>query len=275
MSWLPQLVQKLLHKIFKSREDSNGGEAVKPFLEHLEDLRWTIVKMAIVLIAGMIVSFLYVDQISAIILSPLQALVPDAKLLGLGVVEAFMVSLRLAFYSGVVLGFPFLLYFAAEFILPALTRQEKRMLFPALAVGFVLFGIGVWLAYQFILPLTLKWFYDYAVKMQIDPNWQARDYYGFVTHLSIACGLLAELPVAVLALAFLGIVTGKFLRETRSYAYTLILILVALISPTPDPMTFIIMSLPVLAIYEICIWLVWALERRRRAEDLASQEYGD
>lgn len=274
MSWLPQLVQKLLHKIFKSREESNG-EAVKPFLEHLEDLRWTIVKMAIVLIAGMIVSFIYVDQISAIILAPLQSLVPDAKLLGIGVVEAFMVSLRLAFYAGVVLGFPFLLYFAAEFVLPALTRQEKRLIFPALGVGFVLFGIGVWLAYQFVLPLTLKWFYDYAVKMQIDPNWQARDYYGFVTHLSIACGLLAELPVAVLALAFLGIVTSKFLRDTRSYAYTLILILVAIISPTPDPMTFIIMSIPVLAIYEICIWLVWALERRRRTEELASQEYGD
>lgn len=274
MSWLPQLVQKLLQKIFKSRDESNG-EAVKPFLEHLEDLRWTLVKMGLVLIVGMIVAFVYVNEVSALILAPYQAIVPNAKLLGIGVVEPFMISLKLAFYSGVVLGFPFLLYFAAEFILPALTRQEKRLLFPALAVGFVLFGLGVWLAYKFILPLTLKWFYDYAVHMQIDPNWQARDYYGFVTHLSIACGLLAELPIAVLALAFLGMVTSELLRNTRSYAFTLILVLVALISPTPDPMTFIIMALPVLSIYEICIWLVWALERRRRTDELANQEYGD
>lgn len=274
MSWLPQLVQKLLQKIFKSRDESNG-EAVKPFLEHLEDLRWTVFKMGAVLLIGMIIAFVYVNEVSALILAPYQAIVPNAKLLGIGVVEPFMISLKLAFYSGVVLGFPFLLYFAAEFILPALTRQEKRLLFPALAVGFVLFGLGVWLAYKFILPLTLKWFRDYAIHMQIDPNWQARDYYGFVTHLSIACGLLAELPVAVLALAFLGIVSSQLLRNTRSYAFTLILILVALISPTPDPMTFMIMALPVLSIYEICIWLVWALERRRRTEELANQEYGD
>ena len=72
-----------------------------------------------------------------------------------------------------------------------------------------------------------------------------------------------------------GIVSGDLLRNTRAYAYTLILILVAIISPTPDPMTFIVMSLPVLAIYEICIWLVWFMERRRRAEAIASQDYSD
>jgi sec-independent protein translocase protein TatC len=272
MSWLPELLQKLLKKIFKSREESNG-DAVKPFLEHLEDLRWTIMKMALVLIGGMIVGFIYVDVVSALILAPYHALVPGGRLIGLTVVEGFMVSLKLAFYSGIVLSFPFLLYFAAEFILPALTRQEKKMLFPALAAGFVLFAIGVWLAYTYILPLTLKWFYDYAMKMQIDPSWQARDYYGFVAHLSIACGLLAELPVAVLALAFMGMVTSTLLRNTRAYAYTLILILVAVISPTPDPMTFFIMSLPVLTIYEICIWLVWGMERRRAS--VIAQGYGD
>jgi sec-independent protein translocase protein TatC len=182
----------------------------------------------------------------------------------LGVTEGFMISLTLAFYSGIVLSFPLLLFFAAEFVLPALTRQEKKLLVPGLGVGFVLFGTGVWLAYHFILPLTLKWFHNYSVKiMDFETTWQARDYYSFVTHLTIACGLLAEMPIAVLGLAFMGLVTAKLLRSTRAYAYTLILILVAVISPTPDPMTFMIMAGPVLAIYELCIWLVWFMERKR------------
>jgi sec-independent protein translocase protein TatC len=263
MSWL----SKLLQKIIKTREESDG-DVVKPFLEHLEDLRWTLFKMAAVLAIGMIFGFVYVDQISAIILKPLHAIQGNTQLQSLQVTEAFMVSLTLAFYAGIVLAFPLLLFFAAEFVLPALTRQEKRLILPAIGVGFVLFGIGVYLAYHFILPLTLKWFHDYALKMHITPNWQARDYYGFVTHLTIACGLLAEMPIAVIGLAFMGLVTAKLLRNTRAYAYTLILILVAVISPTPDPMTFIVMSLPVIAIYEICIWIVWLMERKRPDDEV-------
>lgn len=267
MSWLPQLLQKLLQKTFKTREQA-GGDVVKPFLEHLEDLRFTIFKMAATLLIGMVVGFIYVKEISAIIRAPLLPVQGNTNLLTLNVTEAFMISLTVAFYSGLVLGFPILLYFAAEFILPALTQQEKKLLFPSLGAGFILFGTGVLLAYKFILPLTLKWFYDYAVRMGMPPTWQARDYFSFVTHLTIACGLLAELPIAVLALAFMGLVSAEFLRNTRAYAYTLILILVAIISPTPDPMTFLIMSVPVLAIYELCIWLVWFMERRRQTQEL-------
>ncbi len=272
MSWLPSFLQKLLQKIFKNREEANA-DAVKPFLEHLEDLRWTLIKMGLVLVLGMVISFAFVDSITTIIKAPYEAVVPNAKLLVIEVIEPFMISLKLAFYSGLVFTFPFLLYFAAEFVLPALTRQEKKVLFPSLAVGFVLFGLGAWMAYAKVLPLTLKFFYDYAVKMGADPNWQAGKYFGFVTQLTIACGLLAELPVAVLALAALGIVTGEFLRKTRTYAYLLILVLVAIVNPAPDPVTFILVTLPVWGIYELCIWIVWLVERRRPAE--VADSYGD
>src|SRR6478735_1981587 len=115
MSWL----SKLLQKIFKTREQADG-DVVKPFLEHLEDLRWTLFKMAAVLAVGMIIGFVFVDDISAIILKPLRAIIGDVQLQSLQVTEAFMVSLTLAFYSGIVLAFPLLFFFAAEFVLPAL-----------------------------------------------------------------------------------------------------------------------------------------------------------
>jgi sec-independent protein translocase protein TatC len=181
-----------------------------------------------------------------------------------------MISLQLAFYAGIILSFPFLLSFLAEFVLPALTTKERRILVPSIAAGFVLFGAGAFVSYSYVLPTTLSWFSNYAKSMGMDPRWQARDYFGFVTHLTIACGLLCELPVGVLGLAALQMVTYPMLAKTRPYAITAILVLVAVISPTPDPFTFVALALPVVAIYELCIWIVWAMDRRR-AREAASQ----
>lgn len=140
--------------------------------------------------------------------------------------------------------------------------------------GSLLFGAGVVLSYLYVLPLTLEWFRNYALGMGLDPRWQARDYFSFVTHLSLACGLLAELPVAVLALAVMRMVSFKLLSDTRPYAVTLILILVAIISPTPDPITFLALATPVVMIYEACIWLVWLMERRR-TQEVSAKDFPD
>jgi sec-independent protein translocase protein TatC len=245
-----------LRKLFQFREQTQG-DVVKPFLEHLEDLRWTVVKMGISLVVGMILAAFYVQDISAVVRAPMEAWVTDA----------FMISLQLVFYSGLVLSFPALIYFLAEFVLPALTTQEKRILVPAIGAGFILFGLGAVVSFKLILPMTLKWFRDYTVGMGMDPRWQARDYFGFVTHLTIACGLLCELPVGVLGLAALRLVSHSFLSKTRPYAVTAILVLVAIISPTPDPLTFLALAAPVVAIYEVCIWLVWFIDRRRAREE--------
>lgn len=255
-----------LRRLFQFREQTQG-DVVKPFLEHLEDLRWTLVKMGVSLVLAMILGFFYVKDISALIRQPLEAIAGKEPLVTLGVTDAFMISLTLAFYSGLVLSFPALIYFLAEFVLPALTTKERRILLPGVGAGFVLFGAGAVVSYKYVLPMTLKWFWDYAVAMGMDPRWQARDYFGFVTHLTIACGLLCELPVGVLGLAALRLVTFQFLSKTRPYAVTGILLLVAVISPTPDPITFLALAAPVVAIYEICIWLVWFMDRRRVNEE--------
>ncbi|MEI6715390.1 MAG: twin-arginine translocase subunit TatC [Verrucomicrobiota bacterium] len=255
-----------LRKLFQFREQTQG-DVVKPFLDHLEDLRWTAMKMGVSLAIGMVLSIFFVKEIAAIIQRPLVLLAGDVPLQTLGVTDAFMISLQLAFYSGLVLSFPALIYFLAEFVLPALTTRERRILVPAISAGFVLFGAGAVVSYKFVLPMTLKWFWDYAASMGMDPKWQARDYYGFVTHLTIACGLLCELPVGVLGLAALRLVSFPFLSKTRPYAITAIMVLVAVISPTPDPLTFLALAAPVIAIYELCIWLVWLMDRRRAAED--------
>jgi sec-independent protein translocase protein TatC len=251
-----------LRKLFEYRE-STQGDVVKPFLDHLEDLRWTLVKMAVSLVAAMALSFLFVRDISEIVRRPLEVLQGNEPLITLGVTDAFMISLQLAFYSGIVLSFPLLVFFLAEFVLPALTSKERRILLPAIAAGFVLFGAGAVVSYYYVLPSTLSWFRTYATSMGMDPRWQARDYFAFVTHLTISCGLFCELPVGVIGMAALGLVTFPMLSKSRPYAITAILILVAVLSPTPDPFTFMMLAAPVVAIYEACIWIVWLMDRRR------------
>lgn len=271
MWWLDKL-PNVLRKFFSFREQQESGDVVKPFLDHLEDLRVMLIKMGFTVGIAMVVAFLYSQDLLYLMQAPLRVVNPallESGLDSLTVVEPFMITLKLAFFAGLVFAFPILLYFAAEFVLPALTRKEKRLLFPAVGVGFILFAAGALLCYYYILPHTLKWFYDYAISHNINPKWRANDYFSFVTHLTIACGLLSELPVVVLALSVLGIVSYRLLSNTRPYAVTMILILVAIISPTPDPFTFIALSVPVVAIYEICIWIVWLMEKRRRKAELS------
>lgn len=259
-----------IRKFFAFREQSDG-DVVKPFLDHLEDLRWTVLKMAFSIIGGMIIAFYFSKRLIHIIEAPLAAI--DPKLVGrlqvFGVAEGFMITLKLAFYSGIVLSFPLLLFFAAEFVLPALSRKEKKLLIPAIGGGFALFGFGVLASYYYVLPHTLKFFFAYNIDMGFENNWRAGEYFSIVTHLTLACGLLCELPVAVLALSAIGMVSFKLLSTTRPYAMTLIMILVAVVSPTPDPFTFLALSIPGIAIYEVCIWLVWLIEKRKQKQQLA------
>jgi sec-independent protein translocase protein TatC len=260
MKWL----DTLLKKVFQIREDSNG-EVVKPFLDHLEDLRWTIIKMVGTLTAGMVLSFFFRKWLFAVMLDPLRVISDDPAsiLIFTGPADSIMVSLTLAFYAGIILTFPLLLFFLLEFILPALTRQEKKYILPGILAGFCLFIAGVLACYFFVLPQTMKWLHSDALSLGVKPTWMVRDYFSFVTRLTLGFGLLTEVPPVMVVLGALGIVTHKWLVNTRAYAIVAILLLAAFIAPTPDPMTFLMLGIPVIAFYEVCIWIVWLLERRR------------
>src|SRR5438552_14429834 len=228
-----------LRDIFKFR-DLPEGETSKPFLEHLEDLRWTIVKMAITLAVAMIVCFAFRSVLVRVMQAPLHDI--DQRigaLKALGITYSIVTSFHLAFYAGIVLSFPLLLYFAAEFVLPALTAVEKRFLLPAIGVSFALFLFGVLVSYFWLLPKTILFFFRDTESLGWAPAWTVQQYYSFVTRFTIGFGLAFELPVVVLALVRFGLVTYKFMARTRVYAIVLIFILATIITPTPDILTLI------------------------------------
>jgi sec-independent protein translocase protein TatC len=264
-----------LRNIFRFRERSAGRveepEAVKPFLEHLEDLRWMLIKMAIVLSAAMVLGFVFREELMAFIQRPLHTVSgdPSRGLKSLNPADSFTISFSLAFYGGLVVSFPFLLFFFAQFVLPALTQREKKYIYPAVAVGFGLFMTGVSLAFFYLLPMTLKFLAADAAKMRIVADWTVREYSSFVTQFTLGLGLAFELPVVVLALVKMGLLSYATLSRTRSYALILILFLAAIIAPTPDLFTWGMMSAPLLILYESCIWIAWYIERQDRQRELA------
>jgi len=262
-----------LRDIFKFR-DSPETETSKPFLEHLEDLRWTIVKMAIALLAAMVLCFFFRGFLVQILQRPLREVDPAVGALrALAITDSFTISFRLAFYAGIVIAFPLLLFFLAEFVLPALTAMEKRFLLPAIFVSFVLFLTGVLTAYYWLLPKTILFFFRDTQSLGWVPAWTVQEYYSFVTRFMIAFGLAFELPVAVLALVRMGLITYEFMARTRPYAIVLMFLFATIISPTPDILTMTAMALPMCLLYESCIWITWFMRRKERRAAL-DQRHG-
>ncbi|MGF1657575.1 MAG: twin-arginine translocase subunit TatC [Verrucomicrobiales bacterium] len=250
-------------KLFKFRDSENPDEA-KPFLEHLEDLRWMLTKMAITLISCMVLCFAFRKQLIDFVQAPLKKI--DADLVNnlqvLGVADSIMISIQLAFFAGLIFSFPILLLFLLQFVLPGLRPNEQRVLWPALGVGAGLFLGGISLCYHFILPVSLNFLFQDAKSLDWQPQWTVREYFAFVTHFVLAFGLAFETPVVVMALVHMGLLSHSLLQRTRAYALVIILILSAIITPTPDIFTLLCLAAPIYLLYEGCIWVAWYLERR-------------
>jgi sec-independent protein translocase protein TatC len=181
--------------------------------------------------------------------------------------NAIMAAIQISFYAAITLTMPLLLYFLGEFVMPALTQKEKRYTIPALGVGFFLFLGGIAFCFTQVMPGMLKFLHEYTAKMDVQDMWDLKTYCAFVAHLCIAFGLLCEIPVLIVTLNFIGIVNYKGLAATRAYAYTAILVLCAVVSPSPDLATLFMLAAPIAALYEICIWIVYFLDKRREKAD--------
>jgi sec-independent protein translocase protein TatC len=243
----------------------------KPFLEHIEDLRRMLIKMLVVLAVMMGVAFAFQKRIVEVIERPLLAFDPQrTSLTNFGVADPLTIAIELAFYAGLVMAFPFLVLFLAEFILPALTPKERRMLYPAAAVSFGMFLVGVLFAYYCVLPPTLDYFFNYSQALNWKPLWSVREYFSFTTQFVVSFGLAFELPLAVLLLVKLEVMSYEVLQKTRAFAVIAILFLAAIITPTTDMFTLILMAGPMYLLYEGCILIAWLMEKRVRRQSLAA-----
>ncbi len=184
--------------------------------------------------------------------------------------EPFMLSLKVAFIAGFILAFPFHAFFLAGFVFPGLTPEEKKYLKPGIAVGFVLFLLGSSFAFTFALPFALKFLFSYGENLGVASNWRLGYYVGFVTQVTLIFGFCWELPLVVTILVKLRLLTFRAMKNSRSMAIMVLTVASAVFTP-PDPITMIFMAVPLIFLYEICIWIAWFLDRKREAIEAAEE----
>lgn len=235
----------------------------KPFLEHLEDLRRTLIRVLLTFgcaflfclpltIKGWTVALLkrpLVIALSRMLEGDSAALLLPTLAPAGGVA----VAIKISFEAALVVSFPILLYLVGNFVFPALTRRERRYFTPALAGGAILFYTGMALCYFVTLPWALQFFWNFNELMGIHNLWTINEYVRFASRLLLAFGLVFELPLVILSLVKIGILDYKILREKRRYAIIIAFVAAAILTP-PDAVTQIMMALPLLLLYEICVW---------------------
>lgn len=187
--------------------------------------------------------------------------------------ETFMLAFKVAFFAGLIISFPLILFYILQFVLPGLKENEKKILWPSMAVGFGLFLGGVLFAYFFVLPRALDFFFSFGTSMSVDNEWRIGEYITFVTQFTIIFGLAFELPVLVMALVKLGLLGFQTMSNTRSYAVLGIVIIAAVITPTGDALTLSMLAVPMYLLYEGCIWLSYLDYKKQMKAEAA--EFSD
>ena len=267
-----------------------------PFLDHLEEFRWRILKALGALVVGAAICFALSDSIVQILTRPYEEAVlslenqqssgavqlvrqwlglsdaapePDApitdlpparRLQALRPMTYFFISLQIAFVGGLLLALPAIFYQAWRFVAPGLLQREKRLMVPIISLSILCFSVGAMIAYYIVLPLGLRFFLSLEPP-DMTSQWAADEYIGFVLRLIAGFGIVFEMPVLSLFLAKVGVLTAARMRHIRRYAIIGIFILGAIFTP-PDPVSQILMALPLLLLYEISIWVCKISERK-------------
>ena len=229
------------------------------FLEHLEELRWRLLKSLLAIVFGSAISFGYIDEILKFLLLPTKNTSNAIYLQVLSVQGMFIIKWFISFVSGFIIALPILLYQFWRFIAPGLKVNEKKYAIPVVFFAFSSFIIGVSFGYFILIPFSLEFFSGISTG-HVDNNFSIQYYFSFLTWLLLGSGVIFQLPVVSLLLSAIGLLTPPFMRHYRRHAIIVILILSSFITP-PDPVSMIIMAFPLIFLYEISIGVSWLVNR--------------
>jgi sec-independent protein translocase protein TatC len=262
-----------------------------PFLGHLEELRWRLLKALAAILVGAVVCFAFSDELLQVLTLPyedavrsmetsgsssfvqavqkllgewtgqVEEVTPDRegplperrRLQALKVMTTFFIQLQIALIGGLILALPVVFYQLWQFVAPGLMSREKRLTLPIVALSVVCFSVGALIAYWIVLPMGLRFFLAIEPP-NITSQWAIGEYISFVLRLILGFGAVFEMPVLTLFLSRIGLLTPAYMRRIRRYAIIGIFVLAAIFTP-PDPISQIMMALPLLILYEVSIWV--------------------
>jgi len=232
-----------------------------PFLDHLEELRWRLVKSLGSILLGAAITFFFIDALIDLLIRPTKNLSTPMDLQVLKVQGMFMIKWGIALIGGLVLAIPVLTFQLWKFIAPGLYLNEKKYVAPLIIFTYLSFLIGLIFAYTVMIPFSLEFFTSVGMT-GIDNNFSINYYFNFITWLMIGSGFIFELPVLVFILSVIGLLTPAFMSHYRRHSAVVILLLSAFITP-PDPVSLVLMSIPLLGLYELSIGVSWLVNRKK------------
>ena len=229
-------------------------------------LRWTIVRSLVAVVVFAVIAFCLKEWLFAVVLAPTTSNFITFRLMGgpdfaihlinTGLTEQFMTHMRTAAYAGLLCASPYVLYQLFRFVSPGLYQNERRAAYWIVGSAYLMFLVGTLVCYFIIFPLTVRFLGTYQVSTDIDNMLTLQSYIDTFISMCLVIGLVFELPVVCSILGKMGLVSGGLMRNYRRHAVVAILVVAAIITPTTDIFTLLVVSLPIWLLYEVSIWLV-------------------
>jgi sec-independent protein translocase protein TatC len=231
-------------------EDECPGEVEMSLMDHLEELRRRILRSLLVLLVAAAAAVVVVRPLVRLLEQPAEGI----RFLQLAPGEFFFVSLKVAGYAGLVLALPWWLFEGLAFVLPGLTRRERRLIAPAVAGSSVLFFAGLAFAWWALVPAALNFLVNYGADV-VEPLWSIERYLDFVLLLMVATALAFQLPVLQLLLAALGLVRARAMLSAWRWVVLLAALAGAVLTPSTDPVTMLLLTGAITALYLVGVGL--------------------
>lgn len=248
-------------------EEDEAMERNMTLIDHLDELRRRLLYSLAALLAGSLSGYYLTPRYMDLLIRPV------GKLFFMEPAEAFLVRLKLALLAGFILSSPVLLYQVAAFCLPALTKNERKYLFIVFPFAVVFFIGGILTAAFLIVPFGMKFLLSFATS-DMRPLISADRYFSFLIWTALASGLLFEMPLVFLFLGLFGLVRTATMNKWRNTAYLGLVVLAAVVTPSPDPLTCILVSIPLVLLYEISVLFVRMTEKKKEKENDETDHLG-
>ena len=242
-----------------------GSDDKLPFTDHLDELRHRLIISLVGIGLGFAIAYGFSQQLLLLLQRPM-----PTRLVFIAPTEAFFVNLKVAFYAGLFLSVPLLLFQVWKFVAPGLYEHERRYSFPFLIISTILFLLGAIFAYIVILPIALHFLISQGGELW-QPNITLSNYLSFCMRLILAAGLVFEFPVLIYFLTKVGVVTPEFLVKNRKYAVLVAFVIAAILTP-PDVFSQVMLAVPLFLLFEVSIFVAKRVASGREAGDGPDQQ---
>ena len=241
----------------------NSDQKSMSFIDHLEELRWRIIKTISSVILGGIITFFFIDLILTLLLRPLENINNNnpINLQVLSVQGMFIIKWTIAFIGGLVISVPVITYQIWKFIAPGLYANEKGFVLPLVVFSFFSFCSGIFFSYEILIPYCLNFFAGLSGENILN-NFSINHYFSFITWLLLGCGIVFQLPVISFLLSTIGVLTPAFMRHYRRHSIVAIFIVSSFITP-PDPVSMVVMAFPLIILFELSIGVSWMVNKTK------------